>query len=125
VLIALVILAVGILALEALGIYAVRSVAQASRNSRSAAVATRYLEDALHQIRQDTATPGGCLEKLLTNGDRVTRIVTMANTASVPSQVDVTVIPEPRGRPPRPYSISGHVYFPAVVGKNKPGRACP
>ena len=125
VLVALVILAVGLLGLEALGIVAVRSVALANRNSRSAAVATRYLEDALQQIQQDTARPLPCTAKQLSNGDLVTRTVAIATTPSQASRVVVTVTPEPRGTVPRPYTVSGYVYFPEVITRNKPGRACP
>lgn len=125
VLVALIILAIGLLGLEALGIVAVRSVGIANRNSRSAAVATRYLEDALQQIQQDTARPQSCTGKLLPNGDVVTRTVFIANTASEPSRVVVTVTPEARGTTQRPYTVSGYVYFPDILSRNKAGRACP
>lgn len=125
VLIALVILAIGLLGLQALGILAVRSVAVANRNSRSAAVATRYLEDALQQIQQDTARPQSCNGRQLPNGDVVTRTVFIANSATEPSRVVVTVTPESRGLTQRPYTVTGYVYFPEILSKTKTGRACP
>lgn len=122
VLIALVLLSVGLLGLEALGIMAVRSVALADRNSRSATVATLYLEDAVQQIRQNMR-PASCTNQLLANGDRVTRAVVMGGALNVASQVTVTVTPEPRGSTPRPYTIGTRVFSPAT--STVPGRACP
>lgn len=122
VLIALVILAIGILGLEALGIYAVRAVAQADRNSRSAAVATLYLEDALQQIRTDRK-PKSCTNKMLPNGDVVSRSVLVSATFSVPSRVSVTVTPASRGRVEQPYTITGYGYTPTILTTD--GNACP
>lgn len=122
VLIALVILAVGILALEALGIYAVRAVAQADRNSRAAAVAALYLEDALQQIRTDRI-PGSCINKVLPNGDVVSRSVVVGTSFSVPSRVTVALTPASRGRVEQPYTISGYGYTPTILTVS--GNACP
>lgn len=122
VLIALVILAIGILGLEALGIYAVRAVAQADRNSRSAATATLYLEDALQQIRNDRI-PQSCTGKLLANGDRVTRLVTIGSSAATASRVMVTVTPASRGTLQQPYTVSGLSYTPTRPTAS--GNACP
>ena len=122
VLIALVILAVGLLALEGLGIYAVRAVAQADRNSRAATVATLYLEDALQQIRTDRI-PGSCTNKVLSNGDVVSRSVLVSPAFSVPSRVSVTVTPASRGKVEQPYAISGYGYSPRLLTVN--GNACP
>jgi type IV pilus modification protein PilV len=122
VLIALVILAVGILGLEALGIYAVRAVAQADRNSRSAAVATLYLEDALQQIRTDRV-PRSCTNKVLRNGDVVSRSVIVGTSFSEASRVSVTVTPASRGRVELPYTIAGYGYTPKIL--TVPGNACP
>lgn len=109
VLIALVILAVGILGLEALGIYAVRTVAQADRNSRSAATATLYLEDALQQLRGDSI-PRNCVNKAFANGDTVSRIYVAPATPGSAPRVDVTVKMASRGRLQQPYGIRGFSY---------------
>ena len=122
VLIALVIFAVGMLALQALGIYAVRAVGQADRNSRSAAVATLYLEDALQQIRTNRI-PGSCTNKMLPNGDVVSRSVTVGLSSTSPSRVSVTVTPASRGRVEQPYTITGYGYTPAIPTAS--GNACP
>ena len=58
VLVAMVILAVGLLGLEALGIGAARAVAMADRQSCYATLASDSLEAALHQIRQHFAGLG-------------------------------------------------------------------
>jgi prepilin-type N-terminal cleavage/methylation domain-containing protein len=110
VLIALVILAIGILGLEALGIYAIRAVAQADRNSRSAAVATLYLEDALQQFREGKV-PRPCANRKTgvtgdPNGDMVTRVI----RPGLPSEVVVTVTPASRGKLEQPYSLRGYTY---------------
>ena len=122
VLIALVILAVGLLALEGLGIYAVRAVAQADRNSRAATVATLYLEDALQQIRTDRK-PLSCPSTVLPNGDLVNRTVVPSTSFSVPWRVRVTVTPASRGRVEQPYAITGYGYSPRMLTVN--GNACP
>jgi type IV pilus modification protein PilV len=122
VLIALVILAIGILGLEALGIYAVRAVAQADRNSRSAATATLYVEDALQQIRNNRI-PGSCIDKVLANGDRVTRVITIGSSASTASRVTVTVTPASRGTLQQPYTLTGLSYTPTIP--TVAGNACP
>jgi prepilin-type N-terminal cleavage/methylation domain-containing protein len=122
VMIALLLLSVGLLGLEALGVVAVRSVALADRNSRSAVVASLYLEDAIQQIRRNRV-PGPCINQLLENGDRVTRLVQMGGSLNVPSRVTVTVTPEPRGSTPRPYTVSSLVFSPGTT--TTPGNACP
>ena len=122
VLIALVILAVGMLALEALGIYAVRAVGQADRNSRAAAVATLYLEDALQQIRTGRV-PGSCTNKVLPGGDVVSRSVVVGTSSRTPSTVSVTVTPASRGKVEQPYTITGYGYTPTIPTGS--GNACP
>ena len=122
VLIALVILAVGLLALEGLGVYAVRAVAQADRNSRAATVATLYLEDALQQIRTDRRPPS-CPSTVLPNGDRVDRTVFPSTSFPVPWRVTVTVTPASRGRVEQPYTVTGYAYVPRLLTAG--GNACP
>jgi len=59
VLVAMVILAVGLLALESMGIGAARMVARADRQSEYTAMATADLEAALNQFRTTGAVGGG------------------------------------------------------------------
>jgi prepilin-type N-terminal cleavage/methylation domain-containing protein len=123
VLIALLILSVGLLGLEALGVVAVRSVALADRNSRSATLASLYLEDAVQHIRQGRR-PADCNNLLLLpSRDRVTRVVTISAAPNVLSQVTVTVTPEPRGSTPRPYTVSSSVFSPRTISGGV--SACP
>lgn len=73
VLVAMVILAVGLLALEALGIGAARMVARADRQSEYTSLAAAELEDALNQYRQT----GALAPSVRTDGPAtVTRTVT-------------------------------------------------
>lgn len=58
VLAAMVILAIGLLALEALGIGAARSVNTANRQSELAVVATGALEETIRQVKSDPAAAG-------------------------------------------------------------------
>ena len=124
VLIALVIFAVGILSLEALGIYAIRAVAQADRISRSAAVATLYLEDALQRIRSNRR-PQSCSNKVLPSGDVVSRTVTISSTAATASTVVVSVTPASRGKVELPYTVRGYAFTPTPIPASAPQHACP
>jgi type IV pilus modification protein PilV len=124
VLIALVILSIGILGLEALGIYAIRAVAQADRNSRSAAVATLYLEDGLQRLRS-SRRPQPCTDKLLPSGDRVTRMVTISSSPAAASVVQVTVVPASRGKVEQPYTVRGYAYMRVPIPPTAPQHDCP
>jgi prepilin-type N-terminal cleavage/methylation domain-containing protein len=102
VLIALVILSVGLLGLEALGIGAARMVNLAQRESEWAALGTQYLEGALADLREGDAAAA---EGLNTDVDarqtdvRVTVVQTQLSVDTGQERVDVTVtvIPEDRG----------------------------
>jgi prepilin-type N-terminal cleavage/methylation domain-containing protein len=118
VLVAMVILAVGLLGLEALGIGAARSVALAERNSRAAEVAQRYLEDAIVQLRAGDV-PGECDNVLLANGMRVAREVVPGERSSV----TVTILPRSGGVAAQPYTITSYVFRQAVPSST--GRDCP
>lgn len=106
VLIAMIILAIGLLGLEALGIQAIRSLGLADRNSRATAVASEYLEQGLGEIRQDQL-PGhfACTFK---NGDRVVRTVD-TDDPNLP-RVTVDVIPGPVGVAERSVTVSSSAY---------------
>lgn len=123
VLIAMVILAIGLMGLQALGVRSVRSLGEADRNSRAAATATRVLENALGQLRMSALPARMC--QTLANGDVVSREVdVMANRRLV--QVTVTVTPEPRGTVPRPFTTQSHSYLPdpVSVGEEPSGESC-
>jgi prepilin-type N-terminal cleavage/methylation domain-containing protein len=96
VLIAMVILAIGLLALESMGIGAARLVARADRQSEYTAMATADLEAALNQFR----TAGAVAGDIRTEGPaRVTRVVTPLAGATTGGatftsvMVEVTVTP--------------------------------
>lgn len=106
VLIALVLLAVGLLALEGLGIYAIRSVALAGTNSRAANVAMRYLEPALDSLSRGHFPAS--LNCSLANGDRIVRVVNVSNPRL--PQVTVTVTPAPTALAAAPITVNSYVY---------------
>jgi type IV pilus modification protein PilV len=93
VLVAMLILAVGMLALEALSIGAVRAVARADRQSEYVALATDRLERTLTQVRlgqsptSSTATVGAASVDVVVGRD------TLAGWTSVAYTVAVTVTP--------------------------------
>ena len=118
ILMALVILAVGLLSLQALAIGAVRLVAIGEKNSRAAVVATRYVEDAVEQLRRGVV-PQDCTNLQVANGDQVTRVV----TPGVSSQVVVTVTPRGTGANLQPYTAQSFVYSQQIP--STAGRACP
>jgi prepilin-type N-terminal cleavage/methylation domain-containing protein len=111
VLVAMVILAIGLLGLTALGVNAVYSVGLAERNTRAAATATRYVEDAVAELRRNVVPEQRC--DTLPNQDRVSREIALSGSllnGGRRARVTVTVTPEPRGRTPHPLSMSSHVF---------------
>ena len=118
VLIALVLLAVGLLALQALGVSAARSTAWAERNSRAAALATRYLEEALLDLRHARVPPQLCLTT--DKEDRVSRTVSVAEPRRPAVEVTVT----PRGSGSQPYTIRTWAYSPTPLPPPD-GTPCP
>lgn len=126
---ALVILAVGLLALQGLGIGAVRSVAMGDQNSRAALAATRSLESALEQLsRYDLPTdplPAQLCAKD-PDGTTISRsvIVGTANPRLVRVSVRVTPGPVPQRVPP--FAADAHFYSDQPVDANRiSGSACP
>lgn len=91
VLVAMVILAIGLLALESMGIGAARAVARADLQSEYTALATDRMERALVRIRQNQAV-AGAVETV--NGATVTTAVAQAAAGGRTSfTVTVTVTP--------------------------------
>lgn len=121
VLIAMVILAVGLLGLSSLGVTAVRSVGLGERNTRASAVANEYLEDALEQLRRDDVPDQFC--DTLPNGDIVSRQIAFSSSNHL-ARVTVTVTPEPRGSAPNPFSATSHTFSPNTFTGPISGSAC-
>lgn len=120
VLIAMVLLAVGLLALQGLGVMAIQTLGFADRGSRGAAMASEYLEDGLRSLRNDLVPRSfSCT----VNGDVLTREVDTTNP-NLP-RVTVTVTPEPRGGTPRPYTVSASVFRSAPLSGTPSTAATP
>ncbi len=107
VMIAMVILAVGLLGLEALGIRAARSVAMANQNSRAAETATQYLESAMDSLSRGLIPAE--LSCQTAAGEQVVRSVNLANSRL--PQVAVTVTPPAAGTATAaPITVNSYVY---------------
>lgn len=88
VLVAMLILAVGLLGLEALGIGAARSIVRAEEQSEFTMVATRLMEDRLLEIRRDAAivsTAERCAVDELSGHYACSQVSTRAQLASLPA----------------------------------------
>ncbi len=120
VLIAMVLLGIALMAVVPLGVIATRQVGLGERNSRSAATATLFLEDALQIIRRDSLPRGCAITR--PNGDQVTRQV-IRSSPSV-AEVRVTVTPERRGMTLRSYTIRSYGFSPTLAADTS-GRPCP
>ncbi|MEX2572145.1 MAG: prepilin-type N-terminal cleavage/methylation domain-containing protein [Gemmatimonadota bacterium] len=94
VLVAMLVLAVGLLGLEALGIGAARSIATAERQSSYTTVASDSLESAMHRLRSGDLPSQFCRTDL-PFGDRLSRQVEVTGTPQGPwiVEVEVRVIP--------------------------------
>jgi prepilin-type N-terminal cleavage/methylation domain-containing protein len=114
VLVAMVILAIGVLGLQMLTITAAQATAQAERNSVAAAIAAEHLELAARTLRQGELPEQYCR----TTDDaayRVSRrVVPPAPPASSAYQVIVDVTPL-RGNS-RTFTVDSHVFIPNLVG---------
>jgi prepilin-type N-terminal cleavage/methylation domain-containing protein len=115
VLVALVILAVGLLGLGALGSAVARSLGTADRDTRAAAIASAFLEDALDRLL-DNEIPASCHEQELPDGALLTRTVRLGATPAGPHHVEVIVTPAPHGTAPRPFTVRTHVLARATPG---------
>jgi prepilin-type N-terminal cleavage/methylation domain-containing protein len=129
VLVAMVILAVGLLGLEALGIHAVRATAQADRTTRAAAVGMQHLEGAIQELRRTPPKAPGTLD-VTANGYRVQRGVCYSRDAIVASHVTalvyVVVTPPSRGAAsPRPDTLRSFVFLPISPSGITTSNACP
>lgn len=113
VLIAMLILSVGLLGLEALGIGASRMIVRAEKESRVSTLAATHLETGLAAVRANPALRYSCTQPM-TGGDSV--CVTVATIAGVANtrRVTVTVKPRPSAVRLRDFEVSSSVYDPAI-----------
>lgn len=109
VLVAMVILAIGLLGLEALGVSVARQNAQADRRSGYVALATDSLESALARLRAGES-PGGFCSTLAT-GEKLSRSIDYSQLSA--PEVTVRVIPASSnfGFPPDTFEIVSSVYL--------------
>ncbi|MBA4159958.1 MAG: prepilin-type N-terminal cleavage/methylation domain-containing protein [Gemmatimonadetes bacterium] len=113
VVIAMVLLSVGLLGLQALGIMAVRSNGLAQKNSRAAATASQYMETAFNQFRGGTPRQ---LCETLGNGDRVSVAIDV-NSPNQPTRPRITVeVRTPAGLSnPLPYTLVSYAFVPSGI----------
>jgi type IV pilus assembly protein PilV len=112
VLVAMVILAVGLLGLEALGIRAVRMVAAGKKQSEYAVLASSRIERARYQISANPAALTTGSETVTMTGGAVnvaTQVTSPASTTA-PYVVTVTVTPSAQVNAPQPFSMTSYVY---------------
>ena len=123
VLIALLVLSIGLLGLEALGIGAARSLALADRQSGSATIAADSLESAMHQLRNGALPLQFCRDDL-PYGDRLSRRVDLSN----PQLPTVTVLTLPAASTQMAatdtFSISSSLYLPVAFAGGVAGAPC-
>jgi len=115
VLFAMVILAVGLLGLQALSIGAFRSVARGEQNSRAAVVASDYLEDALARLRSNPPQAVASDSGSLADGGTWTRTVCGIAGPSFTAQVSVEVRVATHTGPPRPYRLTSYAFSPTPI----------
>ncbi len=111
VLIAMIILAVGLLGLEALAIGAARSVANAQHRTVLAAAATQEMEIRVQAIRNNPAGVANAVSCRLENADTM-QICTTIAAAGVTGMRRVTVAVQRQVGQPLPYTISSYVFTP-------------
>jgi len=116
------ILAVGLLALQALTITAVRSGALAERNTRAVMLAAGYLEESVEELRRGrTPAPFICT---LANGDQIERAAEQTDLPGVVA-VTVRVTPAPSASAPPAFAFTSHGYSPSGFAPADAGFACP
>lgn len=116
VLIAMVILAVGLLALEGLALGASRRVATANRLTEFTLIATHELETTLEGLRKSPVVNPGDDDWDLPNGTRVQRVVGESPLGGgTVYEVEVTVTPPTSNLNLNPVTVTGRVW-----GDNEP-----
>lgn len=133
VLIAMVILAIGLLGLEALGIGAARSVALADRQSEWATRAAASAEEALQEIRAHIASPGtqplpeAYCQALNPDGpgdEQISRAISLADPNR--PEVIVRVVPgsDDFASPRHPFEVRSSIFSPQAVNGPVSGAPC-
>lgn len=122
VLAAMIILAVGLLALEALGIGAARMVTVADRQSGYATLGSDSLESALHQLRRGSVPSQFCIT--FGRGDRLSRAVVFPNSSM--ARVTVRAIPpqDSYSAPRQDFQVASSVFLPISPGTTANGSPC-
>jgi prepilin-type N-terminal cleavage/methylation domain-containing protein len=113
VLVAMIILAVGLLGLEALGIGAARAVSLAEKQSQYSTVASHHLEVALDSLRIPAAVGDAKWTNVPYGGDVVQRTVTpTADPTGTLYTVSISVTPNPGTSllRPSPFTLVGSAY---------------
>lgn len=123
VLVAMVILAIGLLGLEALGIGAARSLALAERQSSYVTLASDSLESALHQLRQGIVPRRFCRDDL-PFGDRLSRDIDLGTPQLARVVVRVLPDPGPLHIPAPAYELSSSLYLPGHLPGAPGGAPC-
>lgn len=123
VLIAMVILSVGLLGLEALGIGAARANAVAERQSRHAVIAADSLESALHQLRHQVMPVQFC-QGDLEFGDRLSRQIDASNPHLVVVRVTVLSNQDSSNPPPEDFVASSSLYLQSAISGTPTGQPC-
>jgi prepilin-type N-terminal cleavage/methylation domain-containing protein len=123
VLIAMVILSIGLLGLEALGIGAARANAVAERQSRHAVIGADSLESALHQLRQGVLPSQFC-QTDLPYGDRLSRQVDVSNPRLIVVTVSVLSNEDSPNPPPEDFVATSSLYLPSPISGTPPGSPC-
>ena len=122
VVVAMVILALGLLGLEALGIGAARSIAIADRQSSYATIASDSLDSALHQLRLGSVPTQFC-QTDLKFGDRLSRQIDLSNPHL--AQVTVRVIPNPDSpNVPESFQMASALYLQTPLVGGVVGSPC-
>ncbi len=117
----MVLLGIGLMMMVPLTISAIRTVGLAERNSRAAALATQYLEEALLDLRQNRLP--GQLDCTLANGDKLVRTINVTNP-NLPV-VTVTVTPSRRASTPQPLTVRSSVFTPTAIIGTVTNASCP
>lgn len=123
VLIAMVILSVGLLGLEALGIGAARANAVAERQSGHAVIGADSLESALHQLRQQLLPSQFC-QTDLEYGDRLSRQVDVSNPQLAVVTVSVLSNEDSPNPPPDDFVATSSLYLSTPIAGTPSGSPC-
>jgi prepilin-type N-terminal cleavage/methylation domain-containing protein len=123
VVVAMLILAIGLLGLEALGVRASRSIALADRQSMYATIASDSLESALDQLRRQWIPTQFC-QTDLPFGDRMSRSVDLS-TPGV-ATVLIRIIPNPASidAPANPFEITSSLFLQVPLVGAAGGQTC-